>query len=185
MLVGLTGTPGTGKTSVSKFLERKRHWKVIHLNELIKEEHLYAEIDEKRDAVIADMELVRQRLAEIISGREDEVIILESHLAHYIADTVIMLRAYPPELRIRLKARGYSEEKIRENIDAEALDVILVEAFEWCKKVYEINTTGKGIEETAQNIEKIIDHILSGSKEELSEYKPGSIDWIDLVSDFH
>lgn len=181
MLIGLTGTPGTGKTSVSKFLERKKHWKVIHLNEMIKEEHLYTEIDEKRDAVIADMELVGQRLEEIIGGKENEVIILESHLAHYIADIVIILRVYPPELKMRLKARGYSEEKIRENIEAEALDVILVEAFEWCKKVYEINTTGKSIEETAQHIEKIMDHILSGNEEELSEYKPGSIDWIDLV----
>ncbi|HET8686340.1 MAG TPA: adenylate kinase family protein [Methanosarcina sp.] len=181
MLIGLTGTPGTGKTSVSKFLEGKRHWKVIHLNDLIKEKHLYTEIDEKRDAVIADMELVKQCLAEIINGREYEVIILESHLAHYIADIVIILRAYPPELKMRLKARGYSEEKIRENIEAEALDVILVEAFEWCEKVFEIDTTGKSIEETGQDIEKIIDHILSGNEEELSEYKPGSIDWIDLV----
>lgn len=181
MLIGLTGTPGTGKTTVSNFLERKRHWKVIHLNDLIKEEHLYTEIDKERDAVIADMELIRQRLAEIISGKENEVIILESHLAHYIADTVIVLRLYPPELKIRLKARSYSEEKIKENVEAEALDVILVEAFEWCEKVFEINTTGKSIEETGQDIEKIIEHILSGSEEELLEYKPGSIDWIDLV----
>jgi adenylate kinase len=181
MLIGLTGTPGTGKTSVSNLLERKRNWKVIHLNDLIKEEHLYTEVDEERDAVIADMELVKQYLQEIIGGRENEVIILESHLAHYIADTVIILRVYPPELKMRLKVRSYSEEKIRENVEAEALDVILVEAFEWCKKVFEINTTGKTIEETGQNIEKIIDHISSGNEEELSEYKPGSINWIDLV----
>ncbi|MDY0128812.1 MAG: adenylate kinase family protein [Methanosarcina vacuolata] len=181
MLIGLTGTPGTGKTSVSKFIERKRHWKVIHLNEMIKEEHLYTEIDEERDAVIADMELVRQRLKEMINGRENELIILESHLAHYIADIVIVLRLYPAELKLRLEERGYSEEKIRENIEAEALDVILVEAFEWCKNVFEINTTGKSIDETGQHIEKIVDHILSGSEEELLDYKPGSIDWIDLV----
>ena len=112
---------------------------------------------------------------------ENEVIILESHLAHHIADVVIVLRAYPPELEMRLKTRGYSEEKIKENIEAEALDVILVEAFEWCKKVFEINTTGKSIEEVGQDIEKIIDNILNGNEEELSEYKPGSIDWIDLV----
>ncbi len=181
MLIGLTGTPGTGKTSVSKFIEQKRHWKVIHLNEMIKEEHLYTEIDEERDAVIADMELVRQRLKEMINGKENELIILESHLAHYIADIVIVLRLYPAELKLRLEERGYSEEKIRENIEAEALDVILVEAFEWCKNVFEINTTGKCIEETGQHIEKIVDHILSGSEEELLDYKPGSIDWIDLV----
>jgi len=181
MLIGLTGTPGTGKTSVSKFLEKKRHWKVVHLNELIKEKRLYTEIDEKRDAVIADMELIREHLKEAIDEGEKEVTILESHLSHHIADIVIVLRAYPPELEMRLKTRGYSEEKIKENFEAEALDVILVEAFEWCKRVFEVNTTGKSIEEVGQDIEKIIDHILSGNEEELPEYKPGSIDWIDLV----
>ena len=72
MLIGLTGTPGTGKTSVSRFLEKKRHWKVIHLNDLIKEKHLYAEVDEKRDAVIADMELVREYLTETIDEGKNE-----------------------------------------------------------------------------------------------------------------
>ncbi|KKG18681.1 adenylate kinase [Methanosarcina sp. 2.H.T.1A.6] len=185
MLIGLTGTPGTGKTSVSKLLEKRRQWKVIHLNDLIKQEHLYTEVDEKRDAVVADMELVQSRLPELINemekGSANELVILESHLAHYIADTIIVLRAYPPELKNRLETRGYSEEKIRENTEAEALDVILVEAFEWCDIVYEVNTTGKSVEEVEQDLEKIIDNILSGNEKEMPEYKPGSIDWIDLV----
>ena len=189
MLIGLTGTPGTGKTSVSRFLEKKRHWKAIHLNDLIKEEHLYTEIDEKRDAVIVDMEIIREYLLKTIDeekhkleqGKKRAVTILESHLAHYIADTVIVLRAYPPELNMRLKTRCYSEEKINENIEAEALDVILIEAFEWCNKIFEINTTGKTIEEVGQDIEKIIDNILNGNEKNLLEYKPGSIDWIDLI----
>jgi adenylate kinase len=181
MLIGLTGTPGTGKTSVSTFLEEKRHWKVIHLNDLIKEKHLYTEIDEKRDSVIADMELIREYLEETVEDREKEVTLLESHLSHYIADIVIVLRLYPPELEMRLRTRGYSEEKIKENFEAEALDVILVEAFDWCKKVFEVNTTGKNLEEVGKDVEKIIDYILSGSEEEMHEYEPGSIDWIDLV----
>jgi adenylate kinase len=189
MIIGLTGTPGTGKTSVSRLLEKMNGWKVIHLNELIKEKHLYTEIDEKRDAVIADMELVREYLKKIIeqreheggNGKKNDVMVIESHLSHHIADVVIVLRTYPPELEMRLKNRGYSEEKIKENIEAEALDVILVEAFEWCKKVFEVNTTGKSVEEVRQDIEKIIDNILSGNEEKLLEYKPGSIDWIDLV----
>jgi adenylate kinase len=185
MLVGLTGTPGTGKTSVSRFLEKKRQWKIIHLNDLIKEEHLYTEVDEKRDAVVADIELIRKwlkrEIGEAVDGRNEEPVILESHLAHYIADIVIILRAHPSELEIRLKKRGYNEEKIKENIEAEALDVILVEAFEWCKKVFEVNTTGKSIEEVAKDIERIIEYTLSGNEEELSEFKPGNIDWIDLI----
>jgi adenylate kinase len=189
MLIGLTGTPGTGKTSVSMFLEKKRHWKAIHLNDLIKEKHLYTEIDEKRDTIIADMEIIQEYLLKTIDeekhkvehGKKRTVMILESHLAHYIAEIVIVLRAYPPELNIRLKTRCYSEEKINENIEAEALDVILIEAFEWCRNIFEVNTTGKTIEEVGQDIEKIIDNILDGTEENLLEYKPGSIDWIDLI----
>lgn len=195
MLIGLTGTPGTGKTSVSKLLEKRRGWKVIYLNDLIKEEHLYTEVDEKRDAVVADMELIRERLAGIleeereqdgekekVNGEEKEnITIIESHLAHYITDIVIVLRAYPPELKKRLEKRGYSEEKINENAEAESIDLILSEAFEWCKKVFEVNTTGKTAEETAGDVEKIVDHLLGGKENELKEYVPGSLDWIDSV----
>ncbi|TAH59627.1 MAG: adenylate kinase [Methanosarcina mazei] len=195
MLIGLTGTPGTGKTSVSKLLEKCRGWKVVYLNDLIKEEHLYSEVDEERDSVIADMELIRERLSGIleeekgqhaekakVNGEEKEnITIIESHLAHYITDIVIVLRAYPPELKKRLEKRGYSEEKINENAEAESIDLILAEAFEWCKKVFEVNTTGRTAEETSEDVEKIIDYILAGKEEELQEYIPGSLDWIDSV----
>lgn len=77
--------------------------------------------------------------------------------------------------------RGYSEEKIKENAEAEAIDLILAEAFEWCDRVYEVNTTGRTAEETAGDVERIIDHLLSGKEEELQEYTPGSLDWIDSV----
>lgn len=111
----------------------------------------------------------------------NKVVILESHLAHYITDIVIVLRAYPPELKKRLEKRGYSEEKVNENAEAESIDLILAEAFEWCDKVFEINTTGRTAEETAGDVEKIIDSLLSGKEEQLQEYGPGSLDWIDSV----
>ena len=168
---------------------------MVYLNDLIKEEHLYSEVDEERDSVIADMELIRERLSGIleeekgqhaekakVNGEEKEnITIIESHLAHYITDIVIVLRAYPPELKKRLEKRGYSEEKINENAEAESIDLILAEAFEWCKKVFEVNTTGRTAEETLGDVEKIIDYILAGKENELQEYIPGSLDWIDSV----
>ncbi|WP_370572305.1 adenylate kinase family protein [Methanomethylovorans sp.] len=177
MLIGITGTPGTGKTSVTLQLEKKPGYQIIHLNELIREEKLYCEVDAERDCVVADMDLVEQRVMEKVDS-SSPVIILDSHLSHHIADIVIVLRASPDKLRERLKIRNYSENKIQENLEAEALDVILFESVEWCDKVFEIDTTNQTIEETITDIEEIISALLKGQDEELMvKYKPGSVDW--------
>jgi len=184
MLVGLTGTPGTGKTSVSKLLETRCGYRVIHLNELIKQEHLYSEVDEERDSVIADMKRVSERISELLD-KDDAITILDSHLSHYLADTVIVLRASPGELRQRLSHRNYSPAKIQENVEAEALDVILIESVEWCDRVFEVNTTDRTIEKIVGDIEEIITALLTGlngrKKKVLLKYKPGSFDWSDDV----
>lgn len=177
MLVGITGTPGTGKTSVTEQLEKKLGYQVIHLNELIREEKLYSEVDAERDCVVADMDIVEQRVMEKVDSIMP-VTILDSHLSHHIADIVIVLRTSPERLRERLLQRNYSENKVQENLEAEALDVILFESVEWCDKVFEIDTTDQAIEETIADIEEIIDALLNGQDEELMvKYKPGSVDW--------
>ncbi len=186
MLVGITGTPGTGKTSVTALLEKKTGYQVIHLNELIKDEKLYSEVDAERDCVVADMDLVEQRVMEKVD-RASPVTILDSHLSHHIADNVIVLRTSPEKLRERLHKRSYSENKIQENLEAEALDVILFESVEWCDKVFEIDTTNQTIEETIADIEEILGALLKGRDEELMvKYKPGSVDWSeDFFANMH
>jgi len=177
MLVGITGTPGTGKTSVTAQLEKKPGYQVIHLNELIREEKLYSEVDAERDCVVADMDLVEQRVMEKVDS-SSPVTILDSHLSHHIADIVIVLRTSPERLRERLLQRNYSENKVQENLEAEALDVILFESVEWCDKVFEIDTTDQAIEATIADIEEINDALLKRQDEELMvKYKPGSVDW--------
>jgi len=81
----------------------------------------------------------------------------------------IVLRTSPKVLKDRLAKRGYSEKKIRENLEAETLDVILVEAVEWCDQVHEIDTTQRSAEETADLVTKII----RGE----AKLPPGKIDW--------
>ena len=54
MKIALTGTPGTGKTSVSKVLE-KRKLKVIDLNKLAIEKDFIIGYDKKRDSKIIDI----------------------------------------------------------------------------------------------------------------------------------
>lgn len=175
--MGITGTPGTGKTAVTALLEKKRQYQVIHLNELIKKEKLYSEVDRSRDCVVADMDLVEKRVMELVNKKYPATLI-DSHLSHYIADTVIVLRTKPDVLRERLAKRGYSSEKVEENLDAEALDVILVESVEWCDRVFEIDTTDMSVEGTVASVEEIVESLLRDKEKELQQqYKPGSIDW--------
>ncbi|MEZ5334598.1 MAG: adenylate kinase family protein [Methanolobus sp.] len=183
MLIGITGTPGTGKTSVTGLFENDPFYQVIHLNELIKEEKLYSEVDTEKDCVVADMDLVYDRVLEL-QDRFYPVTIVDSHLSHHIADIVIVLRTSPPVLKERLEKRNYSVEKVRENLEAEALDIILAEAVEWCEKVFELDTTYVNAEKTLRAIERIIKGLQNGETKELEEeYKPGSADWSDYFFD--
>ena len=170
-IIGITGTPGTGKTSVSALLGG-----VLDLNGLIRGEGLYIGIDEERDSLIADMDGVYARVCEIAQGWAGNLVI-EGHLSHHVCDLAIVLRLSPDELETRLMARGYSGAKVSENALAETIDVILVEAVEWCDKVYEINTTGKTAEEVADAIREILDAISRGI--EIEGYEPGSVDWLE------
>jgi len=162
MQIALTGTPGTGKTTVAGLLP----YKIIDINALVRD-GMNLGIDEKRGCLDADMDALEQRLKELDS---DEVTILEGHFSHHFADWSIVLRLAPSDLRTRLEARGYSAEKIRENLEAEALDVILVEAVEYCLRVDEIDTTGKTAPQVAEIVTKVI-------KDEL-ELPPGQVDWL-------
>jgi len=167
--IAITGTPGTGKSSVCERL--KKRYPVIDLNELIENEKLYSGMDKERKAKIVDIDALIEHAAHLdIEG----ITIFEGHLAHYLpVDIVIVLRASPSELRKRLGKKGFSEAKAKENIEAEALDVILVEAVERSDNVYEIDTSSKDIEEVA---EYIID-IIEAPEKYKNRYKPGSVDW--------
>jgi adenylate kinase len=165
MRIALTGTPGTGKTTVAALLP----YRVIDINALVKE-GLNLGIDPRRGCLDADMDALARRLEKMASG---EICILEGHFSHHFADWCIVLRLAPSELGKRLEARDYSQEKIRENLEAEALDVILVEAVELCGRVDEIDTTGKTPQEVALLVIKIIEGEL--------ELPPGQVDWL---SDF-
>jgi adenylate kinase len=100
----------------------------------------------------------------------DQTIILEGHFSHHFADWAIVLRLAPSDLRSRLEARGYSATKIQENLEAEALDIILFEAVERCKRVDEIDTTGKPPQQVAEMVAGIIEGRLC--------LPPGQVDWL-------
>jgi adenylate kinase len=80
MQIALTGTPGTGKTTVAAILP----YRIIDINALVRE-GLNLGMDPKRGCLEADMDALEQRLKEMDTDI-GEITILEGHFSHYFAD---------------------------------------------------------------------------------------------------
>ncbi len=177
VVILITGTPGTGKSTVSELLSAKLHGEHVELTHLVKEGGLKQGWDETRATMIADLKALRHALANIIGATKKSVIVD----GHYSPDVVsreevtltVVLRRAPWVLREELRARGYSVRKIRENVEAELLGTCLVEALavQDHDKVCEIDTTGMTPEETV----KLITATMDGE----AECRFGAVDWMN------
>jgi adenylate kinase len=151
MILSISGTPKTGKTSVAKALAKKLGWTLVSLNELAKEKNLYLGYDRPRKSKIVNIKKLRQEVSRI--SRRERNLILESHYSHDMpCDVVVILRTNPAELRERMKKAGWNRRKTEENIESEIMEVVRTEALESTKKVLEIDTTGKKPEWVAEQI---------------------------------
>lgn len=148
-VICVTGTPGTGKTTIAKKLSAKLRFHYIDVNRLIMEKKLGEGYDKKRATTIVDAEkLNRELLAEISrlkkSGKWAGAVI-DSHLSHYMpkkhVNFCIVAKCDVKELNKRLKKKKFSKKKILENLQAEIFDVCHNEALEMKHKVIVINTT--------------------------------------------
>jgi len=81
-------------------------------------------------------------------------------------------------LEARLKSRGWGDAKVRENMEAEAVDVILVEAVDGDADVAEVDATEMTPEEVADAVEAI----MAGERE---RYAVGGVDWSDEVMSWY
>ena len=151
MIISISGTPKTGKTSVAKALVKRLGWTLISLNELAKEKKLYLGYDRSRKSRIVDLKRLRHEVSKI--SRRERNLILESHYSHDMpCDVVIILRTNPGELMERMRKAGWTKAKTEENVEAEIMEVVKGEALESAKRVLEIDTTGKESEWVAEQI---------------------------------
>ncbi len=142
MIISISGTPQTGKTSVAKALAKKLGWRLVSLNQLAKEKKLYLGYDRSRRSRIVDLRRLRSEVSRI--SKKEKNLILESHYSHDLpCDFVVILRTNPGELRKRMQKSGWPKRKIEENIEAEIMEVVKAEALEKAKRILEIDTTGR------------------------------------------
>ena len=169
VLIAVTGTPGTGKTSACEVLAR-RGYTVVDLDEVARRDGFVTGRDAVRQTDEVDIEALRDGLRV-----PAKIAFLRSHFAHRMrVNLAIVLRCRPSMLRQRLEARGWGPEKVRENVEAEAIDVILQEAVANLPFVYEVDTTDLTPEATA-------DAILAVLQGKTKGHEPGSVDWTSEV----
>lgn len=160
MRVAVTGTPGVGKTTVARRLADERGVKYVDVTERVRE-GASSGYDDERDAPVADIEALRAAVP------EDAV--ADGHLSHRLSpDFVVLLRCAPDVLRSRLEERGWGDEKVDENVEAEALGVTAAEAFAADAPVFEFDTTDATVDETAERVGRAV---------EARDERTGVVDW--------
>ncbi len=174
----ITGNPGVGKHTTAKIIAEKINADIIDINDVAidnnatgKKTDLGLDVDVKRLVRLLEKQLKAER---------DLVIV--GHLAPYVLrpvgiSLVAVLRRSPYELEKTLKKRGYSVDKVRENVASEILGTSLYDSLKTFgkRKVAEFDTTGKTPKETA-------DEILSALQKKPKSKLIG-IDWLNLVSE--
>jgi adenylate kinase len=178
MRIGLSGTPGTGKTSVATKL-RKNGYTVVGLNELAIEQGFIDGVDRKRNSKLIDMNKLDRYIKKNYTG--NDLVFFEGHVAHLLSSiqNVIILRCHPRKLQKRLSKKKWTTEKIQENVEAEALDIILCDAVVHHTKnhIFEIDTTSKTTDEITSIIITLVNHKFKPTK----PYSIGQIDWSEEI----
>ena len=162
----LTGTPGTGKTTISALLQ----------NDLISLSDYYEKFS---DGKTKDGECVVniERLESSIKSLEWEI--AEGNFSHLLSiiDKVIVLRCDPAVLVNRLKERNYSNKKIRENLEAEAMGIIYSETVRnyGIENLIQVDTSKKTSKECSVIIRDYINNNIK--VEEEIDYLERILDW--------
>ena len=182
MIVALSGTPVTGKSSVSTLLQ-KEGYDIVDFNRLSIEKGFIVGIDKERNSKIVDIDRLNDYINK--NRKTKDIVFIEGHAAHLLrtADKVMILRCHPKKLKKRLEEKGWNQKKIKENIEAEILDVVLCEAVEIHPEnnIFEIDTTNKKIESVTSAIIDIVKRNFKPTK----KYNIGKIDWSEeILKDF-
>ncbi len=139
----VTGTPATGKTTYAKKLAAEKGYTYIDITAFVKEYGLSDGYDEEKQCEIVDEYKLQGALEAHMQKLEKENtsgVVIDGHMSQCLdnVDECIVMRCELKELERRLKDRGYSEEKIKENLEAEIMEVCKLEAEEKGFKTREV-----------------------------------------------
>jgi len=150
-ILGITGTPGTGKKSVAPIVARALGVPCVGLNDaagplgVMTRNRRWAEVDTARLRAVLPRHLARPS---VVYGH-----LLPYSLGRRDVEHVVVLRCEPSVLKQRLGSRGYSEAKMLANVEAELIGATYADALRaFGRKTVEEDTTYLTPDEAAAEV---------------------------------
>ena len=183
MSIVITGSPGVGKHTIAKEIERT--WKISELIDINKTAIDAGLVEQGQDALDVDVNKLKKHLEPIVSdiprlhwmGRTGLVV---GHLAPYVLDgksfnPCIVLRKNPYKLLDIYKKRGYTEKKMKDNLGSEILGIITNDAINnfGQEKTFQIDVSESTPKAVVSRIDNIINRNDAGD----------NIDWLPLIQE--
>ncbi len=183
MSIVITGSPGVGKHTIAKEIERT--WKISELIDINKTAIDAGLVEQGQDTLDVDVNKLKKHLEPIVSdiprlhwmGRTGLIV---GHLAPYVLNAkschpCIVLRKNPYKLLDIYKKRGYTEKKMKDNLGSEILGIITNDAIKnfGQEKTFQVDTTDHTPKELAVRIHDIY----------YGEDNGDNIDWLQLIQE--
>lgn len=137
-IVGITGTPGTGKKSIAPLVAGSLGVPCIGLNSFAEARGLVGKWGD------VDVPKLKRAVEASLEGPA----VLYGHLlpfaiGHRRLSMAVVLRCEPSVLKARLASRGYPSAKVMENVEAELIGTVSADAIRAFggEKVVEVDTT--------------------------------------------
>lgn len=171
-MLGLTGTPGTGKKTLAPMVAAALGVQALSINDAV------SLAGAKRRRTPVEVEPAQARRAILRRSKGDCLV-----YGHLLADVlqgrdvgrVVVLRCDPAVLKSRLTARGYPRKKVRENVEAELIGLIAATTRTRFggDKVAEVDTTRSDAPAAATQTARLL---------RSAHRAPRRIDWLEAYS---
>lgn len=152
----ITGVPGTGKTTMSEMLAEETGMRHINVGDVVKDKACHDGFDQEHDAFTLNEDKLCDELEDLMVQGGN---IVDFHTCDFFPERwfhlVVVLRADNTKLYNRLEKRGYTQEKISENVEAEIMQVVLDDAKGAFDDKIVLELTSDQPEEMEENVEKL------------------------------
>ncbi|XP_026290389.1 adenylate kinase isoenzyme 6 [Frankliniella occidentalis] len=153
----ITGTPGTGKSSLCKQLAEKTGYEWLEVSKLAKDWECISDYDEEYDTSVLDEDKLLDTMEPIMANGGK---IVDYHGCDFFPERwfniVFVLRTDNTILYDRLSERGYTGKKLSDNVECEIFQTLLEEAKSSYDEdiVHELQSST--LAEAASNLERIV-----------------------------